>query len=221
MDCPLTLEELGGALNDLHTGKAPGPNGYPCEFYKRYFSKFGSHLLDAVEEAREQGRLTGEWRHAEIVVFHKLGRPPHCHASYHPIYLLNVGAKILAKGLANRLAPHITSVVHPDQAGFMPQRATRHNIGRAHVAIDTLRSLNVPGALLLTDMDRAFDSLSWIYLFALLDRLNLGQRFLSYLKLLYTDITSSVRVAGCVSSTFSVGRGTRQGCPPACCFYLP
>lgn len=89
----------------------------------------------------------------------------------------------------------------------------RHNIRCDHVAIDTLHALGVSGALLLADMDRAFDSLSWSYLFALLDRLNLDPRFLSSLKLLYTNITSSVHVAGSGSSTFSVGRGTRQGCP--------
>lgn len=44
-------------------------------------------------------------------------------------------------------------------------------------------------ALLLADMDCSLDSLSWEYLFTLLRRLNIGPRFLSYLTLLYPDIT--------------------------------
>lgn len=213
LELPLTDEELGTALGGLNPGKAPGPNGFPCEFFTRYHTQLAPYYRAALEEARDAGRLPPDWRHAEVVIFHKPGRPPDDHASYRPISLLNVEAKILAKALANRLLPHISALVHLDQAGFMPQRATRHNIRRAHVAVAALRRAQVPGALLLADMDRAFDSLSWEYLFALLRRLNLGPRFLSYLKLLYTDVTASVRVAGVSSSRFAIQRGTRQGCP--------
>lgn len=124
LDSPLTTEELVEALSSLNSGKAPGPNGFPSEFYTRYGTKLGPHLLKVIEEARDLGRLPQDWRHAEITVFLKPRRPPKCHSSYRPISLINVEATILAKALANRLAPFITSVVHPDQAGFMPHRAT-------------------------------------------------------------------------------------------------
>lgn len=213
LEAPLSQEELCTTLGELQPGKAPGPNGFPCEFFKRYFLQLGPHYHQVVEESRERGFLPDDWRHADIVVFKKPGRPPESHISYRPISLLNVEAMILAKALANRLRPHISLLVHPDQAGFMPQRATRHNIRRAHVAVAVAERLGVHAALLLADMDRAFDSLSWEYLFALLRRLNIGPRFLSYITLLYTNITASVRVAGATSPVFSIGRGTRQGCP--------
>lgn len=213
LELPLSDDELGGALGELNSGKAPGPNGFPSEFFKRYYLQLGPYYRSVVEEARERRILPPDWRHAEVVVFHKPGRPLDQHTSYRPISLLNVEAKILAKALANRLLPHITTLVHPDQSGFMPQRATRHNIRRAHVVVAAIQQLGHPAALLLADMDRAFDSLSWVYFFALLHRLNLGPRFLSYVTLLYTDLTASVRVAGAVSSVFPVRRGTRQGCP--------
>lgn len=163
--------------------------------------------------ASHHGGLTlGKLRWAYFIL-PNLGRPPESHTSYRPICLINIEAKILAKALANRLLLYITQAIQVDQAGFMPQRATRHNIRRANIAIHTFNTLDVPGALLLADMDRAFDSLSWTYLFTLIDRLNLGPRFVSYLRLLYTDITSTVCDAGHVSSSFPIGRGTRQGCP--------
>lgn len=108
LDSPLTTEELVEALISLNSGKSPGPNGYPSEFYKRYGTKLGPHRLKVIEEARDLGCLPQDWHHAEITVFHKPRRPPECHASYRPISLFNVEAKILAKVLANRLAPYIT-----------------------------------------------------------------------------------------------------------------
>ncbi|XP_078518836.1 iron-sulfur cluster assembly factor IBA57, mitochondrial [Lissotriton helveticus] len=191
LDLPLSAEELGEALGGLNTGKAPGPNGSPCEFMKMFHLQLGLRYKKALEVARDRGRLPTDWRHAEIGFFCKPGRPQDSPESYRPISLLNFEAKILAKALVNHLLPYITDLIHADQAGFMPHRATRHNIRRAHLVVEAVRAAGIPAALLLADIDRAFDSLSWPYLRALLLRLNLGPRFLSYIHLLYTDLTAA------------------------------
>lgn len=173
----------------------------------------GPYLLAAIQAALDQGILPRDWRHAEIVVFLKPGRPPEDPGSYRPISLLNFEPKLLGKVLADRLRTHILDLIHPDQCGFMPQRATLHNIRRLHNAITEAHRLERPAAVLLADIDKAFDSVGWTYLFKLLEAVNLGPRFIAYIKLLYTDITAAVRVAGHSSAPFPIRRGTRQGCP--------
>lgn len=168
--------------------------------------------MAALQVAEQEGRLPPGWRYAEVVVLLKPGRPPELH-SYRLICLLRLEAKLLAKVLVNRLLPYITDLVHAAQAGFMPRHATHHNIRCAHNAIAATDRLGAPAALLLEDIDKAFDSVGWVYLFAFLRRLNFGLRFLTYISLLYTDLTAVVRVAGSVSSQFLIYRGTRQGCP--------
>lgn len=71
-----------------------------------------------------------------IVVIPKPGKDPSLCSSYRPISLLNVDAKLLARILANRLNTVITTLIHPDQAGFMPGRGTDINIRQLLTHID-------------------------------------------------------------------------------------
>ena len=41
LDQPLSVEELGVAMASMQGGKSPGPDGYPVEFYRKFFSIIG------------------------------------------------------------------------------------------------------------------------------------------------------------------------------------
>ncbi len=38
LDSPLTSDELQEALNSMPNKKAPGPDGFPAEFYKEFWA---------------------------------------------------------------------------------------------------------------------------------------------------------------------------------------
>lgn len=61
--------------------------------------------------------------------------------------------------------------------------------------------------------ERAFDSVKWGYLCAVLGRYGFGPRFVAWLQLLYTQPRARVCTNGVLSEAFTLGRGTRQGCP--------
>ena len=72
---------------------------------------------------------------------------------------------------------------------------------------------SIPGLLLLIDFEKAFDSLSWNYLFKTLDFLNFGDSFKRWVSVFYNDIKSSVITNGFLTDFFKVERGCRQGDP--------
>lgn len=49
-------------------------------------------------------------------------------ASYRPISLLNMDAKVLIKIIASHLSIVISDLIHVDQTGFMPGKGTGINI---------------------------------------------------------------------------------------------
>lgn len=108
----------------------------------------------------------------------------------------------------------IQSLIHPDQAGFMPHRSTRLNLRRLFGVIQSVTSHpTAPTTLLSLDAHMAFDSIEWQYLYAVLAKLGFGDTFRAWVRLLYTEPLARVRVNGTLSREFQLRRGTRQGCP--------
>lgn len=95
-------------------------------------------------------------------------------ASYRPIALLNTDLKILTKVLALRLANVIPSIVDIDQTGFMPGKSTDTNLRRlfTHLQIDPLDTRT--RIVVSIDIEKAFDSDEWEYMFRVLESMGFG-----------------------------------------------
>lgn len=63
------------------------------------------------------------------------------------------------------------------------------------------------------DAEKTFDSVEWDYLWSVLWRFGFGPTFISWLQMLYSDLTARVRTNGLLSAPFPLHCGTRQGCP--------
>lgn len=63
------------------------------------------------------------------------------------------------------------------------------------------------------DAEKAFDSVEWVYFWEVLLRFGFGPRLISWVKALYTALKARVRTGSGLSHSFSLHRGTRQGCP--------
>lgn len=70
-----------------------------------------------------------------------------------------------------------------------------------------------PGVVASLDAEKVFDSVEWEYLWHVLDKFNIGPKFISWIKLMYANPTARVRTNGSLSSPFKLHRGMRQGCP--------
>lgn len=62
--------------------------------------------------------------------------------------------------------------------------------------------------LLSLDLQNAFDSLSWDYLFFTLERYGFGTNFLTTLKAFYSEPTAQLSVKGYSSQPINIHRGT-------------
>ncbi|KAJ1156214.1 hypothetical protein NDU88_008938 [Pleurodeles waltl] len=67
--------------------------------------------------------------------------------------------------------------------------------------------------VLAVDIEKAFDSLEWCFLYVVLSKMGLGKDYIVWLGLLYTAIMARVCPGWTISDSYAVKRGTRQGCP--------
>lgn len=214
LDEPITTEEVLATINHMKNNKAPGPDGFGAEFYKVYAQELAPHLTAACNEVMRGGIVPPSWNEATVVVIPKPGRDQTDPKSYRPISLLNNAYKVLTALLTARLNKIVPEYVHRDQAGFIPGRDILDNVYRTLEVIHHCKSQEADPALLLSlDVEKAFDRVEHEYILSLLYRMNFGPYFTNAIRALYTSPTASVRVNGLQSGTFSVARGTRQGCP--------
>ena len=77
-----------------------------------------------------------------------------------------------------------------------------------------------PAAILSLDQEKAFDRVDWAFLFRTLSRFGFGPSFISWVRLLYTEVRSTVLLNGYSSDFFRPSRGVRQGCPLSPLLYV-
>ena len=177
-----------------------------------FWDLLGEDLVSVFNASLEAGLLPLSQREALIALIFKKGDRLD-HKNWRPISLLNVDYKRCARVLAGRLLKVIASVVAPDQTCGVPGRYIGENVAFLRDVVDLSNAYNLSVALLSLDQEKAFDRVDWPFLFATLAKMGFGNNFIRWVKLLFTDVRSSVLVNVYTSRSFRPSHGVRQGCP--------
>lgn len=121
--------------------------------------------------------------------------------------------KNLAKTLATRLNTLLGKLVNPDQTGFVSGRSSFNNLCRLFNILYSSQTNQSDLVILSLDTEKAFDQVEWPYLFALLQKFHVGEKFITWLKILCNDPRARILTNRILSPSFALFRGTRQGCP--------
>ena len=167
-------------------------------------------LKTLYEHIYTQQKLPGTLNESIITLIPKLDKDLEDPGSYRAIALLNTDQKILTKILARRLNMVINKIIHPDQTGFIPKRYSSYNLRRLFNIIYSKRNTSKDLAIISLDAEKAFDQVEWSYLFSVLESFQLGEKFITWVKLLYT---ARIQTNQTLSTKFNLFRGCRQGCP--------
>lgn len=150
----------------------------------------------------DDASLTPNILRANIVTILKPDQDANLWANFCPISLLNVDLKLLTKILASRLNKVIQAIIHRDQVGFVPLCQAADNIWRMILLTHYARQRSQQLMLLSLDFCKAFDTLSWNYLRAMLHYRGLGNVFLLWFDSFYSTPSASwdTRAMGLPSS---------------------
>ena len=121
--------------------------------------------------------------------------------------------KIASKALALRLKEVLLAIINNTQTGYVEGRFIGENITLISDILNFTIDQDIEGIALFIDFEKAFDSLEWEYLFKVLDTFQFGSDFKSWVKTLYTNISSCILNNGFASVPFTLERGVRHGCP--------
>ena len=215
----LVLDEVFKALEGMSDDKSPGTDGLPKEFYVACWHIVGPDLLDVFNTSFASGLLPLSQRGALISLIFKKGDRLE-HKNWRPISLLNVDYKLCARTLAGRLLNVLGSVVAPEQTCGVRGRFIGENVAFLRDLVDFTTETGTPAAILSLDQEKAFDRVDWRFLFRVLTHLGFGPSFVSWVRLLYSNVRSAVLINGYISDYFFPSRGVRQGCPLSPLLYV-
>lgn len=205
--------ELNNAISRLKANKSPGPDGFPSEWYKTFSSELIPGLLRACNTSLLEAKMPPSWSEAVISVIPKEGKDKLECSSYRPISVLNVDYKLFTSILAKRLEKILPQLIHNDQTGFISQRQTHDNIRRSLHILGHIQQDKLEALFISLDAEKAFDSVSWPFLYRTLERFGIHKIFIKGIRSLYNKPSARIKINGYLSDTIILERGSRQGCP--------
>lgn len=126
----LTMEEINNVIMSRQSGKAPSPDMFPTDFYKKFKDKLAPLLLLFYAEALENNILPPTLRQASIILLLKKNKDPRDCSSSRPINLTNRDGKVFSKVIALRLEKILPHIISEDQTGFVQGRQSYFNLRR-------------------------------------------------------------------------------------------
>jgi hypothetical protein len=111
------------------------------------------------------------------------------------------------------LKKYLDKIIDPDQTGFISYRYIGEYRRLSYDIMHYTDENDIPGLLLLIEFEKAFDTSSWNVIKNTLTFFNFGLSIQKWVRLFYTNITSTVNQGGNLSEVFDIQRGCRQGDP--------
>ena len=205
------------ALGGLQTGKSPGSDGLPTEFYKAFWQDLGDVLVLVLNERFHTGILTDSQPEGLLRLLYKKD-DRRLVKNWRPISLLNTDYKLASKVITERLKRVMQSIVHKDQTCGVVGRSIFSNLQLIRDMLDMIDKTNETGILVTLDQEKAFDRVDHDFLKRVLLKFGFGPSFRGLVSLFYKNVFSPIICNGSLSAPVFLGRGVRQGCP-LCPFY--
>ena len=211
---PFTLTELHVALRRLKSRKAPGPDSISPELYKLLPFGLRRLLLEHFNSCLLSASAPDHWKLARVVMIFKGGTKNSRHpSSYRPISLANSIYKLYAALIQARLAKHFDSRISEFQYGFRKKRSPANPLFLIRRLVELFERHTTSLYILFLDWSQAFDCINHSHLTASLVRIGLPFPLVHAISALYANGQFFVTDSSYSSSTYSLSRGIRQGCP--------
>ena len=180
---PITVVELGNVLKQCKHNKTPGMDGFTSEFLKVFWTKLKHIITNAINCCFLKGQMSVTLRQCIITCLPKGDKDRSLIKNWRPISLLCVVYKLASGAIAHRLKSTLDLVISQCQSGFIKGRLISENTRLVYDIMHYTELNQLPGLLMLIDFEKAFDSLSWSFLYKVLDSFGYTKEFIKWIKL--------------------------------------
>lgn len=209
---PFTVDEIFDVLKLCSHNKAPGSDGFPAEFYLRFWHLFGATFVDIFNEILSGVEIPVCFLEGILTLIPKTP-VSHKMDNFRPITLLNGDYKLFTKCISSRLRNLMPKIISPSQYCAVPRRNIFDAVTTYRDAIAYSTTQKIPFGILSIDFAAAFDRISHAYLRRVMQKLGFGVKFVKMIFNIFNGSTSRVSVNGVLTEPLSISSSVKQGCP--------
>jgi hypothetical protein len=207
-----SVEEIDAVLAGMKVDTAPGPDGLPATFFKRFWHLVKPMIMDIANDFA-LGRVDiARLNFGILTLIPKItGAEDIKH--FRPIALINVIFKFVAKAYATRLSPIAHMTISRSQSAFIKGRYIHEGVLALQEIIHESKSRKLRGVFLKLDFEKAYDRVNWPFFREVL----IGKGFEP--AWVHKDLTlvsrgqTAISINGDIGKYFRNWRGVRQGDP--------
>ena len=204
----------------MKSNKSPGIDGITVEFVKVFWRQLKHFIIKAINCGFSKGRLSVSLRQCIITCLPKAKKDRSLIKNWRPISLLSVIYKLASGTIAERLKKTLNYIISDCQTGFIKGRYISESTRLIYDILHATEDKKIPGLLMLIDFEKAFDSLSWKFLYSVLEFFGYSKSFIQWVKLFNTEIIAYVVQCVFLSKPININRGCRQGDPISAYLFL-
>jgi hypothetical protein len=159
---PFSMDEAREAIFQMEHNKAPGPDGFPVEFYQACLEIIKNDLMVLFWEFRNGDLPLFRLNFGTIILLPKY-REVATIQQYRPICLLNVSFKIFTKVSTNRISQVAAKVICPTQTAFLPERNIMEGVIVLHEIIHEMHRKKQNGLIFKIIFEKTYDKINWSF----------------------------------------------------------
>jgi hypothetical protein len=207
---PFSEKEIKEAVFSSYAEGAPRPDGLSFMFYQKFWDIIKDDLVALFDDFYKGDLDLCRLNFALVTLIPKIEDATNM-KHFRPISLLNYSFKIFSKLLTNRLGPISRRIVNDSQSAFIKGRYILESVVVAHELVHSLNKSGEKGVVLKLDFEKAYDRVSWQYLFDMLKDRNFDPLWIKWIQMIVVGGSLGILVNGEESSFFKPGKGLRQG----------
>jgi hypothetical protein len=135
---------------------------------------FNIAVFLSINYGYKTGQLSITQKQGNIICIPKGDKPTQFMNNWRPISLLNTVYKVASSCIAEQIKSVLPILISNDQTGFIPGRYIGENTRLIYDILHFTEEQDIPGIPLLIDFEKAFDSISWMFIESVLDFFNFG-----------------------------------------------